>query len=79
MFILWKLMELLKSLMIEKGQSEYASLRRTDNTMAKRKRTNNDQQNTTLDRELKTEQHESIHLPAQANLLDTTLCDKICQ
>jgi len=34
-----------KSLKIPKGQSESVNRRRTDNTMAKRKRTNNDLQN----------------------------------
>jgi len=34
-----------KSVKIPKGQSESVYRRRTDNTMAKRKRTNNDQQN----------------------------------
>ena len=35
-----------KSLKIPKGKSESVNRRRTDNTMAKRKSTNNDQQNT---------------------------------
>jgi hypothetical protein len=34
-----------KSLKIPKGQSETVYRRRTDNTMGKRKRTNNDRQN----------------------------------
>ena len=36
-----------KRLKIPKGQSEAVNRRKTDNTMVKRKRTNNDLQNTT--------------------------------
>jgi hypothetical protein len=36
-----------KSLKISNGQSESVNQKRTDNTMAKRKRSNNDLQNTT--------------------------------
>ena len=45
-----------KSLKIPKGQSESLYRRRTDNTMANRKSTNNDQQNIHI--KLKIEQHE---------------------
>ena len=48
----------MKSLKITKGQSETVNQRRTENEMAKRKRTNIDLQNTTQGENIKTEQLE---------------------